>query len=163
MGCDKLENITLGTGITAIGQQVFYQCSLLTEIVIPENVTSIGSNAFSGCRNLKTITIYDGLTSIGSSAFSDCRALETVNFTVTEDAWNSISISYGNDNLKNASFNFNYNISTEPKEDVPVSPYLSFALNEDGQSYYVSDCDTSATGEIVIPGDLQGSVCDRYW
>ena len=34
--------------------------------------------------------------------------------------------------------------------------YLTFQLNEDGESYSVSDCDTSVSGEFVIPDTYKG-------
>jgi hypothetical protein len=33
---------------------------------------------------------------------------------------------------------------------------LTFALNTDGKSYYVSDCSEYAAGEIVIPSTYNG-------
>ena len=33
---------------------------------------------------------------------------------------------------------------------------LTFQLNSDGQSYYVSGCSASASGEIVIPATYNG-------
>ncbi|MGN1315871.1 MAG: hypothetical protein ACI4VW_02300 [Acutalibacteraceae bacterium] len=33
---------------------------------------------------------------------------------------------------------------------------LSFTLNDDGESYSVTDCNTSASGEIVIPSTYNG-------
>ena len=49
--------------------------------------------------------------------------------------------------------------ATEPvaatKEPVITQGYLSFKLNDDGKSYSVSDCDESATGEIMIPSQIK--------
>ena len=39
-----------GKMITAIGENVFYNCTDLTRIIIPASVTSIGAQAFYGCK-----------------------------------------------------------------------------------------------------------------
>lgn len=47
----------------------FENCSGLTSVTIGSGVTSIGNYAFSGCSGLTSITIPDSVTSIGVSAF----------------------------------------------------------------------------------------------
>lgn len=54
--CNKLKNITLPNGTTAIGDTAFNYSSL-TSVIIPSSVTSIGSQAFSGCSGLTSITV----------------------------------------------------------------------------------------------------------
>ncbi len=41
-------------------------------------------------------------------------------------------------------------------EKITVYPYLTFILSDDGTYYSVAACDTSITGEIVIPGEYNG-------
>lgn len=53
----KITNIVVGAGIRSIGQQAFYNCSLLKTITLPE-----------GCP---------GLTTVGYAAFRMCKVLET--------------------------------------------------------------------------------------
>lgn len=53
----KITNIVVGAGIRSIGQQAFYNCSLLKTITLPE-----------GCP---------GLTTLGQAAFRMCKVLET--------------------------------------------------------------------------------------
>ena len=55
--CSMLTSVTLGDGVTAIGERAFYNCTGLTEIEIPDSVTSIGQYAFSGCSGLTEITV----------------------------------------------------------------------------------------------------------
>ncbi len=57
--------------------------------------------------NGETFTYYDGLTSIGTNAFTD-TVLTDVYYTGTEEQWNTISVSSGNDPLKNATFHFGH-------------------------------------------------------
>ena len=60
IGGKENESVTIGNGVTSIGDYAFYNCSSLTSVTIPDSVTSIGSSAFSGCSNL---TIYCEATS----------------------------------------------------------------------------------------------------
>ena len=78
-------------------------------ITIPNSVTSIDDGAFYGCSSLESVIIPDSVTSIGRSAFDYCRSLTTVNYRGTQEQWEQISIDhYGNDELTNATINYNY-------------------------------------------------------
>ena len=48
--CDALTTVTIGDGVTSIGDYAFYDCDALTSIDIPDNVTSIGDDAFYNCN-----------------------------------------------------------------------------------------------------------------
>ena len=52
-----IKTVTIGDGITSIGDAVFEGCSGLTELTLPNSVTSIGSGAFEGCTGLEKITV----------------------------------------------------------------------------------------------------------
>ena len=106
--CKSLTEITIPDSVTSIEDKVFNDCRSLTEITIPDSVTSIGSSAFSSCSSLTEITIPDSVTSIGEQAFSDCYSLTDVYYTGSEEEWNKISISSGNDYLKNATIHYNH-------------------------------------------------------
>ena len=57
--CSGLTSVTIGNGVTSIGENAFYNCRSLTSITIPDSVTSIGSYAFESCNNLQDIYITD--------------------------------------------------------------------------------------------------------
>ena len=76
--CYSLASITIPSGVTSIGSSAFSACYSLASITIPSGVTSIGSNVFSACHSLASITIPSGVTSIGSSAFSSCHSLASI-------------------------------------------------------------------------------------
>ncbi len=76
--CGALESITIPDSVTSIGDYAFYRCNALDSITIPDSVTSIGNKAFCNCAALDSITIPDSVTSIGDSAFFWCTALKSV-------------------------------------------------------------------------------------
>ena len=54
-GCSMLTSVTIGSGVTSIGEKAFYNCSGLTSVTIGRAVTSIGSDAFYGCSGLTSV------------------------------------------------------------------------------------------------------------
>lgn len=74
----SLTKVTIGDGVTNIGDSTFASCSNLTDVTIGNRVISIGVGAFSGCESLARIVIPDSVTSIGYEAFSSCRKLASV-------------------------------------------------------------------------------------
>lgn len=58
---DKIRSVTIGPGVTSIGNYAFKSCTSLTSVTIPESVTSIGKNAFSTCTSLETFFYKEGL------------------------------------------------------------------------------------------------------
>ena len=60
----RIKTVTIGDGITSIGDYAFYSCRGLTELTLPNSVTSIGNP--------------NSVTSIGNSAFGGCSGLEKI-------------------------------------------------------------------------------------
>ena len=84
--CSSLTSVTIGNGVTSIGERAFYGCSGLTSVTIGNGVTSIGASVFSGCSGLTGVTIPSSVTSIGDGAFSGCSELTgvTISDSVTD-------------------------------------------------------------------------------
>jgi len=76
--CSVLTSISIPNSVTTIGIQAFDGCSGLINVTIPECVTTIGRNAFCGCSGLTSVTIPNSVTSIGNNAFADCSGLTSV-------------------------------------------------------------------------------------
>lgn len=77
-GCDNLTSITIPESVNSIGFWAFKGCSSLTSITIPGGVSSIGQGVFSGCSSLSSITILEGVTEIGVFAFEGCNSLTSI-------------------------------------------------------------------------------------
>ena len=73
-----IKTVTIGDGITSIGESAFDGCSGLTELTLPNSVTSIGGCAFYGCSGLTELTLPNSVTSIGDGAFGDCSGLSKI-------------------------------------------------------------------------------------
>ena len=76
--CYSLASITIPDGVTSIGQSAFTNCYSLASITIPDGVTSIGRYTFQMCPSLASITIPDGVTSVGETAFASCYSLASI-------------------------------------------------------------------------------------
>jgi len=105
--CISLKSIEIPNSVTSIDAYAFSNCTSLENIIIPDGVTEIGLGAFSNCTSLKSITIPSSVTSIGYWMFSDGTSITTVNYTGTEEQWNSISAK-DNDFFADVTINFNY-------------------------------------------------------
>jgi len=77
--CGKQSSFTIPNGITAIGEDAFYNKVNLEHVKIPSSVKTIHQFAFSFCTNLKSVRIEEGVLSIGFHAFSSCYALTDIN------------------------------------------------------------------------------------
>ena len=75
---NRISSLTIGEGVTRIGDYAFMLCSFVTKVVIPESVTSMGDWAFVHCTGLQEAYIGDGVTEIAAKAFAECTALKTV-------------------------------------------------------------------------------------
>jgi hypothetical protein len=72
--------VTIGSGVTTIGDDAFHNCDGLTDVTIGTDVTTLGAGAFQLCDDVKDVTFAKGsqLTTIGNFAFGDCISLTTI-------------------------------------------------------------------------------------
>ena len=71
---NDIKKVIIKSGITSIGNKLFYYCQNLESVSIPNTVTVIGEYAFYYNRSLQSITIPNSVTSIGQRAFYNCDA-----------------------------------------------------------------------------------------
>ena len=74
----KLSSLTLGSGVTSIGENAFGVCSSLTSLTIGSGVTTIGKDAFNNCTALETLTLGSKVETIGDNAFYKCSSLTSL-------------------------------------------------------------------------------------
>ena len=77
--CSNLTSVTLPKSVTLIGNSAFSGCSSLTKVTIPKSVTTVGSHAFDGCNSLTSVNIPSNITSITDYIFNGCTGLSSVN------------------------------------------------------------------------------------
>ena len=66
---DSIKSVSIGSGVTSVGDLAFWFADGLTSVSLPNTVKRIGSRAFSDCYNLSSLTLPTGLTEIGDEAF----------------------------------------------------------------------------------------------
>ncbi|MCM1546414.1 MAG: leucine-rich repeat domain-containing protein [Clostridiales bacterium] len=75
-GCEKLNAITVQSGVEKIANNAFNGCTNLTGVnLAATDITEIGDSAFASCQNLRNVTLPDGVKKIGDRAFSECGLL----------------------------------------------------------------------------------------
>ena len=80
-GCQQLSSITIGSGVTNIGYASINHCDALTEVTLPASVASIEQGAFQWDVALTRLNIQktDGLVTLGDDAvFNNCNALQAI-------------------------------------------------------------------------------------
>ena len=100
--CTTLEEITLGEGLAEIPYRAFTECTAIKHIEIPAGATVIREDAFAGCTSLITIVLPSTLTSIENGAFDDCDAIKSVFFKGTQEQFDAITFSTGNNTINGA-------------------------------------------------------------
>lgn len=76
----SLSAVSLGNGLTSIGDCAFASCASLTGIAIPNSVTRIGAYTFNNCNNNRNTTIGNSVSTMGINAFQGNASL--VNITI---------------------------------------------------------------------------------
>lgn len=75
-GCEQLERVAMGTGVTEIKGLAFWHCTKLVDASIGMNVTTIGGAAFWSCASLEIVTIPASVTTVMEKAFWNCSSLK---------------------------------------------------------------------------------------
>lgn len=182
-GCGKLMDINIPGTVERIGDNAFAGCGI-TEITFPNNLRSLGFSAFA-CPGLKKITVLGDIYNVGHYAFSNeterfhknmelvisdnvtgikyiCHelfcdipreqaALEfplqinlnggSINYTGTGEQWSELT--------ERNMVRIEGNIYLGKKN----SPYFYTAF---GGEATISGCDKSASGDLVIPSEING-------
>lgn len=89
--CKNITSIIIPNTVTSIGNYAFYNCKGITgQLIIPDAVTSIGMYAFYYCNKITSLKIGNSVTSVGTEAFSQCSGLTTVYYNGSIKLWCNI-------------------------------------------------------------------------
>ncbi len=126
---------------------------LVKKVTIGYGMTYMGDSSFSKCTNLTSITIPNSVKTISYYAFKNCTSLTDVYFEGTQEQWDEIDIerSYnGNDALLNATLHFvekceHQNTTDYAQQDAACNK-VGFTAGE-----YCNGCGMWISGHEVIP------------
>ena len=76
--CRNLYSITISDSVTSVERYAFSNCDKLINVILPETITSIEVSAFSSCDSLTSINIPKGVTDIPAGTFTDCEKLSNI-------------------------------------------------------------------------------------
>jgi len=178
---NSITAVSIGEGITSIGQSAFGDCSALTSVVIPGSVTSIGNSAFYGCSALTSVVIPEGISEIGRMAFAYCRSLSSISlpksltsigrqaiygianpcdvyYAGSEADWASVTLE-SSDSLQKKRVVMHYNSSggTDTPAPVPGDMDGSGALNlSDVSMLYHAILSRASLNDSIDRGDVNG-------
>ena len=81
IGCQSLATVTIGNSVATIGENAFDHCDAMTSLTLPASVTTLGANAFKNCVNLERIDIqHDGAVSLAGNVFQNDNELQYIVF-----------------------------------------------------------------------------------
>lgn len=98
---NTLESIDIGSDVSSIGAQAFYNCASLANVIISYDVVSIGRNAFCGCSSLSSVTIGNGISRIDDNAFLCCSNLSSLSIPNSVSSIGQHTFDNCNDQLYN--------------------------------------------------------------
>lgn len=99
--CTSLAEITLPESPCCISAQMFYNCTELKEIKFSKT-SYIPRETFYNCTSLKKVTFSSNLNEIGKNAFFGCDSLAQVYYEGTQEQWEAVEVSAGNDAILSA-------------------------------------------------------------
>lgn len=79
-GKGQIVNLTVGSKLLGIGDYAFYGCSGLDMVSLGNGLSTIGNGAFADCVNMKqcNMELNSQIAAIGKRAFSNCRGLTDI-------------------------------------------------------------------------------------
>lgn len=77
----NIVSLSIGTGVTSIGQGAFRNCPFLQEVSLPSGLAYIGKGAFQDNDSLASVSIPESVEEIAEYAFDDCKTLSSVSFS----------------------------------------------------------------------------------
>lgn len=94
-GCNYMQSLDLGNGISEVKNNAIYYCGSLSSVTIPDSLTYISEEMFAGCRNLSSIDFPSSLESIGYRAFHS-TGLESISIPAAVTSISKAAFQYCN-------------------------------------------------------------------
>lgn len=117
----KTANFTVPYTVTTIDKAAFAGAGMLVNVIIPESTKTIDSMAFYGCISLQIISVPKSVDMIGEKAFYKCDNLSEIYYSGTQDDWALINIRNDNENLSNATFEYESKGPDSVSEDMQIT------------------------------------------
>ena len=136
--CYKLSEINLPNSLTVIWSSAFKHCHSLTNVTIPDSVTSISNSAFESCTGLTSLTIPNSVTTIGNSAFSGCTGLTSLTIPDSVTEIGRMAVSCGNlAAIDVVSSNANYSSADGVLFDKGKTRLIQYPEGKEGTAYSI--------------------------
>ena len=89
-GAKWLKGVTIGSGVTSIGDDAFYG-TMIESITLPSTLTSMGTGVFKNCSNLQTVIIenHSEPLALTDQMFLGCNSLTSVTLNNTKSTGKS--------------------------------------------------------------------------
>jgi hypothetical protein len=164
--CSSLTSISIPSSVTAIGGSAF-EFTGLTTVNIPNSVSSIGMNAFADCQDLVSISLPNALTTIEENVFGGCSSLTSINIPGSVTAIGNDAFSWC-EGLASLTVNattppvLGTSVFLEVNNSIPVyvpGGTISAYMEADGWDYFFNYIETS----ISFTDDIVEAICLDYW
>lgn len=152
--CTNLLTFTVPNGVVYIDESAFSN-SGLNNITIPTSVTTIGNTAFQSCVNLSSITIPSSVTSLADNAFLSCSNLNAI--TIDNNNPNYSNDSYGVLFNKNKTILIQYPIGRTANSYVMPNSVTSITENSFQGSINLTNLSFSTNLSIITDFSFDGS------
>lgn len=172
--CKAMTGVVIPEGVTTIGVYAFYVCSNLTTVTLPGSLVTVVNGAFQGCNKLATV-YYNGDNKDGITIEANNTKLTGATWNVGNTCANGHTYSSGCDVDCNAcglvreapheyvgAYDTHCGGCGEERViEATTGTYgpLTYTVvpDEKGGVITITKCDTTVTGEVVIPGTIEGA------
>ena len=158
-----ITGLTLGSGVTSVGDRAFYNCNNLAVLKLNEGLTTIGDEGFFNCGKVKEIELPASLATVGKSAFWNsgikviCHSAEPL----TLPRSSMYSWQFRNCTVIVPVGSVDKYVSATAKGWDETNTYLTFDGMADGVAYRADDNEAWVVGvaddaeEVVIKDNLE--------
>ena len=84
--------VNLPESLVGLEPGAFIYCIALEDVTIPSGISVIGEETFYGCTALKEVTLPESITCIKREAFAKCKKLTQINYQGSKEQWKAITL-----------------------------------------------------------------------